>query len=468
MLITSYYFYFSWNPKYAIWIMATTLTTYVSGLLLDGKLQAKKRAINRKIILSVCIIFNMSVLGIFKYMDFLFDSVNSVLSVFNVTVIDRQFDLLLPIGISFYTFQAVGYLIDVYRKEIDAEKNPVRYALFVSFFPLILSGPIERSKNLLVQMRSMQMAKLWDLKRMTRGAIYMVWGYFMKMVIADRIAILVDTVFNNYRTYGSTELILAAAGFAIQIYCDFCSCSYLAIGAAKMMGFEIIENFNAPFFSNSIKEFWRRWHISLSSWFRDYLYVPLGGNRKGEWIKNRNLMIVFLVSGLWHGASWNYIVWGGIHGIYLILENILMPHRKRLEEKMKVRTDCFSWSLLQKLVTFSLFVFSLIFFKTETLMDALRYLKRILVNPTPWALWDGSLYELGLVSMEINILLIALVMLFLVDFIRYAKKITIDEFLLSQNLWFEWLVIIVWILMIFVFGEYGPAYDPKQFIYFKF
>lgn len=348
------------------------------------------------------------------------------------------------------------------------ETNFPRYALFVSFFPQLVAGPIERSKNLLSQMKSIEKIKLWNARRIASGAILMVWGFFMKMVIADRVALLIDTVFDNYRMYGSTELIIAAIGFTIQIYCDFGSYSSIAIGTAKIMGFELMENFNTPYFARNIRDFWSRWHISLSSWFKDYLYIPLGGNRRGQLRKAVNIMIVFLVSGLWHGANWSFVVWGGIHGLYQVIADLLKTSKTKIREKMNIRTDCISWKLLQTVVTFGLVVFAWIFFRADTITDALRFIKRIIVKPTPWLLFNGGIYKLGLDRAEMNILVFALIILLLVDLIKYNKKQTIDAFLFEQNIWFEWLVIIALIVMIFIFGEYGPSYDPQQFIYFQF
>jgi len=234
-------------------------------------------------------------------------------------------------------------------------------------------------------------------------------GFFMKMVIADRVALLIDTVFDNYRMYGSTELIIAAIGFTIQIYCDFGSYSSIAIGTAKIMGFELMENFNTPYFARNIRDFWSRWHISLSSWFKDYLYIPLGGNRRGQLRKAVNIMIVFLVSGLWHGANWSFVVWGGIHGLYQVIADLLKTSKTKIREKMNIRTDCISWKLLQTVVTFGLVVFAWIFFRADTITDALRFIKRIIVKPTPWLLFNGGIYKLGLDRAEMNILVFALI-----------------------------------------------------------
>ncbi len=467
LLAASYYFYMSWNAKYALLIGASTIVTFLSGLLLTafktGNLEQKKR-----LTMVVCIVVNLGILAISKYANFAIISINMLLRILKISTIEHRFDILLPVGISFYTFQALGYMIDVYRGDVEAERNFVRYALFVSFFPQLVAGPIERSKNLLNQMRHIEDIRLWNARRVTSGAILMVWGFFMKMVIADRVSILVDTVFNNYRMYGSTELFLAAIGFTIQIYTDFGSYSMIAIGAAKIMGFELMENFNAPYFAKNIRDFWGRWHISLSTWFRDYLYIPLGGNRKGTKRKYLNTMIVFLVSGLWHGANWSYVVWGGIHGLYQVIGDVIKPYTKILLEKCKVNTECFSWRLLQTIKTFFLVTFAWIFFRADKITQALRFIKRIFVKPTPWILFSDGLYNLGLNMTEMNILVFSIVILLLVDLVHELKGMTLDAFLFTQNIWFEWSVLIVLILMTFVFGKYGPTFDAKQFIYFQF
>lgn len=280
LLAASYYFYMSWNARYALLIAASTLITYVSGIAIE-RYRDSGRTGRRLTVLFSCLGINLGILLFFKYGSFLIASLDRGLELLHIGSVDQRFYFLLPVGISFYTFQALGYTIDVYRGDVRAETNLIRYALFVSFFPQLVAGPIERSKNLLSQMQNIAEIKLWNARRVTSGTILMIWGFFVKMVIADRAAVLVNTVFDNYRMYGSTELVLAAVFFALQIYCDFGSYSLIAIGAAKIMGFELMENFNTPYFACSIRDFWSRWHISLSTWFRDYLYIPLGGNRRG-------------------------------------------------------------------------------------------------------------------------------------------------------------------------------------------
>lgn len=319
LLCASYYFYMSWNPKYALLIAFSTVVTYLSGLLIgiinenngDSSSQLQKSVRLKKWVVAGSFTVNLAILFFFKYFDFALSNVNRILTAVGISMIEKPFDVLLPVGISFYTFQALSYTMDVYRGDVRAERNILKYALFVSFFPQLVAGPIERSKNLLSQVEKAHTFQLWNYNRIANGAVIMLWGYFQKMVIADRVALLVDTVYDKYWLYGSTALILASVLFAVQIYCDFASYSSIAIGAAEIMGFSLMENFDTPYFSRSVKEFWRRWHISLSSWFRDYLYIPLGGNRKGKVRKYINTMVVFLTSGLWHGASWNFVVWGG-------------------------------------------------------------------------------------------------------------------------------------------------------------
>ena len=467
LLAASYYFYMSWNARYALLIAASTLITYVSGIAIE-RYRDSGRTGRRLTVLFSCLGINLGILLFFKYGNFLIASLDRGVELLHIGSVDQRFYFLLPVGISFYTFQALGYTIDVYRGDVRAETNLIRYALFVSFFPQLVAGPIERSKNLLSQMQNIAEIKLWNARRVTSGTILMIWGFFVKMVIADRAAVLVNTVFDNYRMYGSTELVLAAVFFALQIYCDFGSYSLIAIGAAKIMGFELMENFNTPYFACSIRDFWSRWHISLSTWFRDYLYIPLGGNRRGRARKAANIMIVFLASGLWHGADWSYVVWGGIHGAYQVIGDYLASFREKCIRKLRVNTACFSWKFLQTAVTFVLVVFAWIFFRADSIGDALQYIRRIWVRPTPWVLFNGEIFTLGLDRPEMNILFVAICMLGLVDLVRYRKKMTLDVFLMQQNLWFRGGIMIGLVVLIFVCGKYGVGFDPQQFIYFQF
>lgn len=464
LLASSYFFYMCWNVKYCVLIAASTLITWLCGLLLVKT----DRNVTRKLILTGGLISNLAILFCFKYLDFFLDNLNRILRIFHVTVVNNPFSFLLPVGISFYTFQALGYLIDVYRGETKTEKNPIRYALFVSFFPQLVAGPIERSNSLLKQLRNVDKMKLWDYDRIASGIVMMVWGLFQKMVIADRLALFVDTVFGNVYACGTVELVLGAVAFSFQIYCDFAGYSSVAIGAARVMGFELTENFNTPYFAVSMADFWRRWHISLSSWFRDYVYIPLGGNRRGKMRKYANLLITFLVSGLWHGAGWTYALWGGLHGIFQILGDVLKPVKAWLIKKAKIRTDAESFLLGQMLSTFGLTAFAWIFFRAGRLKDSIYYVERMFTKWNPWVLFDQSLYTWGLDVTEVHILTAALAVLLLVDLIRYRKRMDIGRFIHQQNLLFSWLAVIALGVSILIYGKYGINFDSRQFIYFAF
>lgn len=471
LLLASYYFYMSWNAKYAVLIAFSTFVTWGSGMLLGACRKRGAKGSIKKWIVALSFVINLGILAFFKYFDFMLDNVNFFLGKAGLQAVSRPFDLILPVGISFYTFQALSYTMDVYREEIEPEKNIGTYALFVSFFPQLVAGPIERSKNLLLQIAQIDRLNrktLYQYDRIASGFRIMLWGYFQKMVIADRIAILVNTVFDSWYFYGTTELVLAAAAFSIQIYCDFNSYSTIAVGAAKVMGFTLMENFDAPYFSRSIQEFWRRWHISLSTWFKDYLYIPLGGSRCGRLLRYRNLMVTFLVSGLWHGASWHFVVWGGMHGLFQVIAAQTRKLRDGLYEKYNTKCTSFSFRFGQMAVTFVLTTFAWIFFRAESLSQACSYIARIFTKPDWWALSDGTIYRLGLTRMEMNILLSSLWILFAASLIKYKRNETLDVFLAKQCAWFRWLAVCVLFAYIFLFGIYGPGFDASQFIYFQF
>lgn len=305
LLIASYYFYMNWNPVYAVLILTSTVLTYACGLLVEKHSNNNNR---KKAFLVVSLIINFAILFFFKYYNFINESIFSVLELAGLRWPVPNLDVLLPVGISFYTFQAVGYSIDVYRGTIKAEKNFLTYALFVSFFPQLVAGPIERAQNLLPQFHE---EHRFSYDNAVEGLKQMIWGFFMKLCVADVLAEYVNAVYNNVQQHNGTSMVIATIFFTFQIYCDFGGYSNIAIGAARVMGFRLMENFHRPYLSLNIKEFWKRWHISLSSWFMDYVYIPLGGNRVSYPRHLLNLAITFLVSGIWHGANWTFVLWGG-------------------------------------------------------------------------------------------------------------------------------------------------------------
>ncbi|MBR6307368.1 MAG: MBOAT family protein [Lachnospiraceae bacterium] len=464
LLLASYYFYMCWNAKYIILILFTTLITYVSALLIEH-FDSKK---NKKALMITGITVNLLVLFLFKYFDFFINNINFILAKAKISQVNNPFDFLLPVGISFYTFQAIGYVIDVYRGETKAERNIINYALFVSFFPQLVAGPIERSKNLLSQIRSIREKNLFSYDSMVSGFGLMLWGLFLKTMIADRAAVVVDKVFSQYYLYGTVELILAALLFTLQIYADFSGYSAIAIGAARVMGIKLCTNFDTPYFAVSIADFWSRWHISLSTWFKDYVYIPLGGNRKGKVRKYFNLIITFLVSGLWHGASWNFVAWGLLHGFYRVIGEVTGGIRNKCYDLLKVKRNVFSFNLLKRIITFALVSFAWIFFRAKSIKVAFEYIKRMFTHFNPWAVFNESIYSLGLNRSEFSILMLCIILLFAVSLLNFKKKQDVGTLIASQNLWFRWAVYIGLVVIILVYGEYGIDFSSSKFIYFDF
>jgi len=438
LLLASYFFYMNWKPIFGLLLLAVTAVAYLTGMLLEKK-QTEK---SRKWILTIGLILCFSSLVFFKYYNFLNDSIFNLLAVIGLRWPLPNLDLLLPIGISFYTFQATGYCIDVYRRDVPAERNPLTFALFVSFFPVILAGPIQRSKNLLPQLKSEHKLMADDI---VGGLKMMVWGFFMKLCVADRLGTYVDSVFNNLPMHNGTSIAIASLFYTIQIYADFAGYSLVALGSAKTLGFNLPENFRRPYFSITFKEFWKRWHIALSSWFGDYLYIPLGGNRVKYTRYLLNLMIVFLVSGLWHGAAWTFVLWGGLHGIYQVAEAIVKKRFGTREYKGVGK-------VLKIILVFLLVNFAWIFFRASTISDAFLAISKMFTEfGTPFISPMAMIF--GLVSTTI---------LFIKD---YADEYHPSWKLLnSSNVAVSVVTTAVLIEFIFLFG----VLDSSQFIYFQF
>ncbi len=322
ILIASYFFYMCWNVRYGVLIFAISMLAYVVACFME------KDKCRKKIYLVLGICFTVGVLGYFKYFNFLLGSIYGIANMVSIPVVQRYYDIVLPVGISFFSFQAMAYMIDCYRGEIKAEKNIIDFLAYISFFPQLVAGPIERTKNLMPQMKA---EKHFDYGKASAGMKIMMVGFFKKLVVADTLSTYVDVVFGQILNYKGFTLVIAVFFFTFQIYCDFSGYSDIAIGSAKILGIDLMDNFKSPYFSRSLREFWARWHISLSTWFRDYVYIPLGGNRKGRVRRNVNVMVTFLLSGLWHGADWSYVIWGGVHGLGQIVSNVLYrKDRKKL------------------------------------------------------------------------------------------------------------------------------------------
>jgi D-alanyl-lipoteichoic acid acyltransferase DltB (MBOAT superfamily) len=457
LLCASYYFYISWKPAYVILIVMTTLITYYAGIRM-GKIGIKSK---RKKILILSLFFNLGFLFVFKYYNFFNESLRAIFGHYNLFYEIPALNFLLPIGISFYTFKNLSYAIDVYRGDKTPEKHLGFFALYVAFFPQLLAGPIERATRFLPQLYE----KFdFDYQRVTGGLRLMLWGFFQKMVIADNLAVLVDSIYNHPNHYQGLPLFLATFFFALQIYCDFSGYSDIAIGAAQVMGYKTMENFNRPYFSKSIAEFWRRWHISLSSWFRDYLYIPTGGNRVSVPRWYLNLFVVMLICGFWHGANWTFLVWGGLHGFYLIFSILTRSVRDHLVRTIGLDRVPKLHSYLKILVTFSLVCFAWIFFRADKISGAFNIISSLFAG---WgrAFTVETLEKVpfwGPLKFELVVSLISIGILLSVHLMEQHGNV-IGRFS-EKPVWVRWPVYYFFLVAILLFGNFGS----KQFIYFQF
>lgn len=451
LLVVSYYFYMCWNVKYSALLAFSTIATFLTGILL-GKATTTRL---KKLCVAVCFVINLGILFVFKYANFTILNVNSLFGSNFATG-----DILLPVGISFYTFQALGYIIDVYRGDIEPQKNIVDYALFISFFPQLVAGPIERAGNILIQIKKIEERKLFETERIMKGLLLMGWGLFQKIVISDRIAIIVDNVYDKCEEYeyGFIPLAVATVLFAFQIYCDFDGYTNIARGASRVMGMELMKNFKQPYFATNIVEFWKRWHISLTGWFRDYLYIPLGGNQKGEVRKYINILIVFLVSGLWHGAEWSFVLWGGIHGISQIVSHLIRRKKKNSGSEKLI----FSARLIRIIGTFIITDIAWFFFRANSIGRAVDILKQTLSRTGDFSMITGILD-----TSNWRILFVGLIVLFIVD-VLHEKNYEISDLIFKQQIWFRYIVYVLLVVACIYLGVNAADDIAHQFIYFQF
>lgn len=467
LLFADYYFYMSWHAAYGFLLMGITAVTYFGARTVSRYRTGdeEEKALRRgRLRMALFAVLTFAALLFFKYFNFLAGNGNAVLRALRCGWSIPTMGFVLPLGISFYTFQAFGYLMDVYRGKTKAETNFLTYAVFCSFFPTLVSGPIERSDNLLWQLRQPERTS-FHLENVKKGLCLMLWGYFLKLVMAERMAIFVNAVYGQEAD--GAVVLLAAIIYGIQIYCDFAGYSALAIGAARVMGFTLTENFHAPYLSFSVSEFWRKWHMSLTGWFRDYLYIPLGGSRKGRFRKYLNIMIVFLVSGLWHGAGWKYLIWGGLNGFYQVAGDLFKPFREKAGRVLWKGRLAWLRRICACIGTFMLVDFAWIFFRADSTGRALRLCRRMFDGFHLSALTDGTLFTFGLNGTEFCFLGATLLLLFAVDLLHYYGKHILD--LMQGWHWALTTSLCAGMLMaVLIFGVYGVNYDVGSFIYFTF
>ena len=447
LFIASYYFYMSWNAKYVFLILFTTLASYLAALLIE-KYNSKK-----KIILAITLIICLGILFVFKYFNFFFETLTSIFSLFSIKLNPITLNLVLPVGISFYTFQTLSYVIDVYRGNIEAEKHFGYYATFVSFFPQLVAGPIERPENLLPQLKE---EKSFDYNNAVAGLKLMMVGFFKKIVIADNLAYYVDMGYNDLSYYTGFALILVSIFFTIEIYCDFSGYSDIAKGSAKLLNINLMDNFKTPYFSTTIKEFWSKWHISLSSWFKDYVYIPLGGNRCSKIRHYFNLLVTFLVSGLWHGANITFVIWGGLHGLLQIFEDIFKI--KRNDNKYS-----FAW-FIKVIIIFMIMSITWVFFRAQNLDDAIYVLTNMFKGINhPISYFVSGLYSFSVTPQYLLIMIsIYLIPLFAYDLINV--KYDCFAIINRQSKVIRYLIYFAILLMILFLHYVGEV----SFIYFQF
>jgi len=456
LCVASYFFYMCWNAAYALLLLASTLITYAGGLLIA------RAGAHKKLLVFFIFFINLGILFFFKYFYFALGSANAVLAALGIPAFRASFDVLLPVGISFYTFQALGYTVDVYRGEDAPERNLVKYMLFISFFPQLVAGPIERAKNLLAQIGERH---TFDYDRAKLGLLRMAWGLFLKLMMADRLALIIHPVFDAHLEYTGFQLLLALLLFAFQIYCDFAGYTEIAIGSAQVMGFRLMENFRQPYFAVSIRDFWGRWHISLSTWFRDYLYFPLTGKRYSRMRRYRNLMITFLVSGLWHGASWNFVFWGALHGAYQLVGELAQPLRRKMLSVLKLRQDGSLLRWGKVFVTFALVNFAWIFFRAGDLGAALSIAGRIAGQALPTFGLQGLFALLS--KTDLAMVGFGLALLLLKDWAAERGHNPLG-WIGSRRAVLRWPMYVLFTLLLIAFGIYGAEYAQTDFIYFQF
>jgi len=461
LLAASYYFYAAWKVEYLILIIASTGVDYWASLRMSA--QAEKK--NRKKYLYMSLLSNLGLLFVFKYYNFFVGSFNQVMENAGLALHGPALDVLLPVGISFYTFQTLSYTIDVYKGKIEPERHIGIFALFVSFFPQLVAGPIERASHLLPQLKKQY---AFSYERTVNGLRYMLWGMFLKVVVADNLAPYVNAIYDDPTQYTGAPLLIATYFFAFQIFCDFAGYSYIAIGTAKVLGIDIMENFKRPYLATSIGDFWRRWHISLSQWFRDYVYIPLGGSRASTPRIMQHIMIVFVVSGLWHGANWTFVVWGMLHGWYMAIEIgmskivELAQTSKSACSRMLCALQTAKQSKLGKLVSivvvFHLVLMAWVFFRANSVSDAMYILTHLAIA------WDGSLLEGVRMAEYIFKYAIGLIVYLITAMLlkeKYGGYIQVYSKIPTFTRWGLYYAMLLLIL-------FGSSPQSEQFMYFQF
>jgi hypothetical protein len=450
LMLASYYFYACWDWRFLFLLAFSTFLDYYTGL----KIENSQKKSSKKFWFWLSIGVNLGFLGFFKYYNFFAESFAELFAGFGFQVNPWILQIILPVGISFYTFHGLSYVIDIYKERIKAEKSWIDYTLFVSFFPLLVAGPIERATHLLPQIKK---ERSFNYTNAVDGLRQILWGLFKKMVVADNCAHYANIIFNDYHNYTGVTLIFGAVLFAFQIYGDFSGYSDIALGTARLFGFDLLRNFSYPYFSRDIAEFWRRWHISLSSWFRDYLYIPLGGSKGGNWMRIRNTFIIFIVSGFWHGSNWTFIIWGFLNALFILPSIVLKTNRNNLDIVAEGKLFPNIKEIFQLILTFSLATFAWIFFRSASVTDAFDYISRIFST-----LGTGIGYPYKLLNGDLKVLVFICLMLIFEWFMREELHPLRKPFttLPTAARWMTYFLLAILVLLF--------AGEQAEFIYFQF
>ena len=455
LLLASYFVCFCWDIASGLTLFAVTLVAWRAALCIE-------RGRRKRASLTVSLVLILGALCFFKYAQFALGSVCALARRLGADVSTPRLALFLPVGISFYAFKSAGYLMDVYRGKTKAEPNAVTAALFIGFFPPLVSGPIDRADSLMTQLRTLHRPNYTQLME---GLLLFLWGLFLKLVLADNLAVLINSAYADVYAHTGFQLAAAALCYSIQIYCDFAAYTDMARGSALMLGISLMKNFDAPYFAPTVQNFWRRWHISLSTWFRDYLYFPLGGSRCGRARHIFNVMVVFAVSGLWHGAAWTFVLWGLLHGVYQAVEILWRPVGKRLHAALRLPERCRWLQGVQIVVTFLLVTWAWILFRADTLGDALHVMGAVFQAPQALASGYFGLSDLGLGRRSLAMLAVSVCVLLAVEL--RGRRIDLAG-RLAERPAPRFLACFLLIAAVLLFGAYGPGFDPQSFVYFKF
>lgn len=454
LLAGSLVFYACFDLRYLVFLLFVAASTY-----LGARLIAESK--HKKTILGITVGANALLWFVIKELPWTMTLINDIFTGKGTETIVPEFTLLVPVGISYYIIQAIGYLADTYKGKISPDKSFWKYLLFLSYFPAIVQGPISRYDKLMPQLLNKEK---FSFDKFRNGFVLVLFGLVKKMVIADRLGIFVNTVFGNYSDYGATLLYLGAVGYALQLFMDFSGCVDLCRGVSTMFSIELINNFNRPYHALSIKEFWGKWHISFSSWLKDYIYIPLGGNRKGTLRKYLNILITFMVSGIWHGAGFQFLFWGALHAVYQIVGQATLSLRSKFKKLIGVKEGSFSEKFYQWLITFNLVTFAWIFFRSSTLSDAFGYIFNMLSRPDFWVLFDGSMFELGVSKNAFIVILLHVIALVILEFLS-KKQEDVIGMVTRQHIILRWAIYIALVFDVLLLGVYGSGYDVSSFMY---